>query len=85
MNLLLIKKKIYNIVNSEDNTSVGNFYSIFMLVCIVLSLIPLTFKETTDPLWLIDKITVSIFIIDYLLRWFTADIKFKNTPPPILS
>ena len=46
---------------------------------IVVSLIPLAFK-TDNPLFqIIDKITVGIFIIDYLLRWITADYKFNNS------
>lgn len=72
------KKKIYRVINSEDKTSIGGFYNIFMLICIILSLLPLTFKEYSDELWLIDKITVGVFIIDYVLRWWTADIKFKD-------
>lgn len=42
------------------------------------SLIPLAFKEqTTVFLWL-DKITVMIFIVDYLLRLITADYKLND-------
>lgn len=74
----ITKKKIYRIINSDDSSSIGKLYNIFMLTCIVLSLIPLAFKESNDLLWLIDKITVSVFIIDYALRWFTANIKLKN-------
>ncbi|MBR3212644.1 MAG: ion transporter, partial [Firmicutes bacterium] len=49
-----------------------------MIVIIVLSLLPLAFKEETSILRIIDQITVAIFIIDYLLRWITADYKFEK-------
>ena len=76
--MLKLKKKIYRVINSEDNTKVGRFYNIFMIICIVLSLVPLAFKDVNLFLFVIDKVTVSVFIVDYALRWFTANIKFKN-------
>ena len=49
-----------------------------MLVIIAVSLVPLTFKQEPTALIVIDKICVFIFIIDYILRWITADYKFEN-------
>ena len=46
-----------------------------MPVVIVASLIPLGFKVETLPLRVLDKVAMVIFIIDYLLRWATADFK----------
>ncbi len=43
------------------------------------SLVPLAFKGDNTVFKIIDKVCVSIFIIDYLLRWITADYKFKKT------
>ena len=48
------------------------------MLAIIVSLIPLAFKTETQFFVIIDKVTVSIFIIDYLLRWFTADYKFEK-------
>ena len=45
-----------------------------------ISLIPLAFREQTASLIWLDRISVSIFIIDYLLRWITADYKLSNSP-----
>ena len=72
------KRKIYRIINSDDTSNIGKFYDIFMLICIFLSLVPLAFKQSDIVLWLFDKITLLVFIIDYILRWWTADIKLKN-------
>ena len=76
---MTIRNKIYDIIEiGKDNPRANRNYSIFMLCCIVGSLIPLGFKETTPFLDLLDKVSVTIFIIDYLLRLFTADIKYDS-------
>lgn len=74
-----MKNKIYDIIETGNDAPRANrIYSVFMLCCIVASLIPLGYKETTPFLNLLDKISVTIFIIDYLLRLFTADIKYES-------
>ena len=50
-----------------------------MLVCIAASILPLCFKETNAVFLWMDRITVSIFIVDYLLRWGTADLKYEKS------
>lgn len=70
--------KLYNIINSDNITFLGKLYDIFMIIIIILSLLPLAFKEQTAFLISLDKITVSIFIIDYILRWSTADFKYDE-------
>jgi voltage-gated potassium channel len=48
------------------------------MVTIILSLLPLTTKSKS-PVWsYIDIITVVIFIIDYGMRWVTADYKLQK-------
>lgn len=70
-----LKDEIYNLINNN------RAYRILMIICIVLSLIPLMFKEEQSALIILDKATVSIFIIDYLLRWFTAEYEVKKSSP----
>lgn len=60
----------------ESDTLPGVCYNRFMLICIIASIIPLCFKENYAIFLWIDRITVTIFIADYLFRWFTADIKY---------
>ena len=71
-----MRAKIHEIL--ESDTKISLFYDRFMLACIVCSIIPLCFKETISLFIWIDKITVTIFIVDYLLRWMTADMKFQG-------
>ena len=49
-----------------------------MLICIIASMIPLAIKSDSLILNIIDKITVSVFIIDYILRLITAKQKLNK-------
>ena len=50
-----------------------------MLVCIAASIVPLCFKETNALFIWLDRATVTVFIVDYLLRWWTADLKYEKS------
>ncbi len=74
-----MKNKIYEIIEkSENGNRLSSLYDIFMLITIVCSLVPLAFKNSTPLFDLVDKVTVAIFIIDYVLREFTADLKLRK-------
>ena len=74
-----MRKVIYEIIETGENRENANrIYVIFMTTCIICSLIPLAFKEETPLLQLMDKVTVTVFIIDYILRLFTADYKYNQ-------
>ena len=70
------RKRIYEVIEaSKDGDKLSSIYDSFILITVIVSLIPLAFKEQTPLFSAIDKITVTIFIIDYILRWITADYK----------
>lgn len=75
------RKQLFDIIETESNTVLSRLYDWIMLILIVISLIPLAFRDqtTTTFIWF-DKISVSAFIVDYLLRWLTADYKLPNRP-----
>ena len=74
-----MRKRIYEIIEkAEDEDKLSHAYDISMILIIILSLVPLLFKQETTTLKIIDKITVSVFIVDYLLRWITADYRFDK-------
>lgn len=50
-----------------------------MLVTIIISIIPLAFKENNTVFQWIDYVTVAIFILDYFLRLITADYKLNKS------
>lgn len=72
------RKDIFDIVETESNALISRIYDWLMLVLIVISLVPLAFREQTSLFEWFDKVSVSFFILDYLLRWFTADFKMPN-------
>lgn len=72
-----MRKRIFEIIEKpkgEDKLSV--IYDYFMMMVIIFSLIPLAFKQEGVAFSVMDKVTVGVFIIDYVLRWITADLKF---------
>lgn len=72
-----MRKRIFQIIEtSKDGDKVSAAYDVFMMVLIVVSLIPLAFKEEPPFFQILDKICAGIFIVDYLLRLITADYKF---------
>lgn len=75
-----MRNRLYDIVCVASKGDTGSaIYDRFMLFFIVLSLVPLLFKTSCFAFTVIDKITASVFIIDYLLRWFTADYKYGKS------
>lgn len=74
-----MRKRIFEIIEkSQGDDRLSHIYDVFMIVVIVASLIPLGFKTEYRGFYLLDKAAMVIFIIDYLLRWMTADYKFEQ-------
>lgn len=74
-----MRKRLYAIIEPAVDDIWSNVYDFFMMTVIVVSIIPLAFKETNSLFTVIDHITVSIFIVDYILRLFTADLKLGKS------
>ena len=71
-----MRKRIYEIIEPSWNGDKPSLaYDLFMLLAITVSIIPLMFVEDTRAFRIIEQITVSVFILDYLLRWMTADYR----------
>jgi len=76
-----MRKRIYQILDPVDGDTVLDYvYTYGMMAVIVISIIPLAFKETNTAFKLIEYISTAIFMIDYALRIFTADIALKKGP-----
>lgn len=77
-----LRKRLLYLVESPDEENDENtsfdWYDIFMMIAIVASIIPLAFKSTNTVFNIIDKVTVIIFIVDYILRWSVADLKLRK-------
>jgi len=74
-----MRKRIYTIIEqAHDSDNISLLYDIMMLVAITASIIPLMFLKETATFRIIEQVTVSVFIIDYILRWITADYRLKK-------
>ena len=75
-----MRKKLYSIIEPADNgTKLSSIYDFIMMATIIISIIPLAFKETNLIFQWIDYSTVGIFVLDYILRLFTADYKLNKS------
>lgn len=73
-----MREKIYNVVHVYDNNKLSLLYKYFMIFVIVVSILPLATKEDTTAIGRIEVFCLFIFVVDYILRWLTADYKFKE-------
>lgn len=74
-----MRKRIYEIIEkAESNDIISKIYDVIMLIVIFLSILPITIKNPSRLIIVIDYTCAYIFITDYILRWFTADIKFNK-------
>lgn len=74
-----MREKIYQIIEPAKDNFWSKVYDFFMMATIVFSIIPLAFKETNVFFNVLEYVMVSIFIVDYLLRLLTADLKLHKS------
>ncbi|SDB32108.1 ion transporter [Butyrivibrio sp. INlla16] len=70
-----MRKRIYEIVERTKDDQLSDWYDAIMLFFIIISIAPLMFKESRPILTVTDRAAAIVFIIDYILRWITADYK----------
>lgn len=82
----MTRKKIFEIIEKDDGSNVwSHLYDVFMFVIIILSVVPLMFWDYHPFFTYIEIFTTTIFIIDYVLRWVTADYKIGKGPHSFVS
>ena len=71
-----MRKRIFEIIEvALPGDRVSKIYDIFMLLCIVASIVPLCFRESNAAFEWIDKITVTVFII---ASGFTSELNRRR-------
>lgn len=74
-----MRKRLFEVIETaKEDDRLSNVYDIFMMIVIVASLVPLAFKTEYRVFAIIEKIAAVVFVIDYLLRLLTADLKLKK-------
>ena len=75
----MLQRKVFDLINRDRKGMLASrIYDWYMLVMIIASIIPLMFIEDYPIFGIIEIITVTAFIIDYILRWYTSDIQLKK-------
>ena len=72
------RRILYEIIEPLHQSKWSKMYDCCMLVIIIASIIPLTIRQNIVMLDVLDNVTVSVFILDYLIRWITADYKYPQ-------
>ena len=71
-----IKKRTYEVIEvSSVGDASSRAYDVLMTIAVIVGLIPLTLKSDNSYTFVIEILTTSIFIIDYVARVWTADYK----------
>lgn len=73
---MLNRKRIYEML--EGDSRLANVYGRAMTFVILASMVPLCFKESSIGFEILEYVCVAVFIVDYLLRWSTADEKLHK-------
>lgn len=80
-----MRRRLFEIIEvSGDNDRASFVYDLMMLVSIIVSIVPLAFKEAPGFFKITDIVTTILFIVDYLLRFATADLKLEGKSLPFL-
>ena len=80
------KQKIANIIDRKSHTDWRcTAYDWFMVLTTLVSLLPLMSMESHKVFWFTEMASTLVFIIDYLLRWGTADIRSNNRKMAFLT
>lgn len=74
-----MRKRIFEVIEiANEGDRASTVYDSLMMAVIIAGLVPLAFKEANSIFDVIDMITACAFILDYVLRLLTADIKLQR-------
>lgn len=75
---MLSREYIKEIIEPRNDNHSSRIYDWVMLTAIIIGIFPLMFREQPSVFRYFDLISGLCFIIDYLLRWITADLSSKH-------
>ncbi len=71
---------IYRLIEPGNKDFLASrIYDVLMLIAIVIGILPLVFRTQYKIFWYFDLISGICFIVDYILRWITADHESKRS------
>lgn len=72
------REYIHDLIEPRNESYISRLYDYVMLVAIVIGIVPLMFRDQPRIFWYFDLISGMCFVLDYLLRWATADFSSKH-------
>lgn len=74
-----VRRQLYKIIAVlDDSHMLSKFYNILNIIIILISLLPLMFKQSNSMLAAIDRWTVTFFIGEYMMYLVTADYQYPD-------
>ena len=74
-----MRERLFQIIEvGDEDDKLSRAYDFLMMATIIVSIIPLWAHDDSTLFNIIDKVTVIVFIADYLLRLITADLKLNR-------
>lgn len=75
----MILEYLSSIIAKDEDNHIAKVYDYFMFVTIIVSIVPLMFTTENALFDVIERVTVTIFIVDYMLRWITFPVRSKKS------
>ena len=73
------RRRIYEIIEvAGPDDEWSQTYDRLIILCVFFSVFPLCFKQTNAIFEWFEEVTAVVFIVDYFLRWLTADLKHPS-------
>ena len=66
---------IREMIEPRKDSSASRIYDSIMLVAIIIGIFPLLFRTQYRLFWYFDLISCFCFVVDYVLRWVTSDLR----------
>lgn len=75
---MITREYIRELIEPRNDNLSSRVYDSIMLSAIIIGILPLMFREQLTIFWYFDLISGLCFVVDYLLRWITADLSSKQ-------
>ncbi|MBP5649886.1 MAG: ion transporter [Bacteroidales bacterium] len=72
---MISRKWIGDLVEPRKEGAFSTAYDFLMIVAIIMGTVPLLFRVQIKLFWYFDIISGAIYLVDYLLRWMTCDLR----------
>ena len=73
-----LRERIYLVIKPWGGKKYSRIYDIVMLVAIAMGIFPLMFRKHFEIFWYFNIVSGICFIVDYVLRWITADFELEQ-------